>query len=41
MSTLFSKISYYILDDADVNALIKMAKKNLHIDKLTKSNDMM
>jgi len=41
MSMLFCKISYYILDEGDINALIKLTKKNLHVDILIKAEDMM
>jgi hypothetical protein len=40
MSCIFNQAAYYILDEPDVLALIKHAKKNLHIDILTKQENM-
>lgn len=38
MSSLFKAIAYYILDEQECFVLMKQAKKNLHIDNLTKDN---
>ena len=40
MSSLFSQTAYYILDEPEVVNLSKFVKKNLHIDILTKSENM-
>ena len=40
MCCIFNQAAYYILDDPVVSALMKLAKKNLHIDMLTKADDM-
>ena len=36
MCSIFNQAAYYILDEPNVGALMKYAKKNLHIDILTK-----
>ena len=36
MCCIFNQAAYYILDEPNVGALMKNAKKNLHIDILTK-----
>ena len=41
MSSLFKHIGYYILDEPEVLGLIKLVKRNLHIDILTKSTNML
>jgi hypothetical protein len=41
MSSLFKYTAYYILDEPEVSGLMKLAKRNLHIDILTKSTDML
>jgi hypothetical protein len=40
MSSIFKQTAYYILDEPEVSSLIKLAKKNLHIDILTKQGNM-
>jgi hypothetical protein len=39
VSEMLELIGYYVLDE-QVQALIKQAKKNLHVDILTKSSDL-
>ena len=41
MSSLFKHIAYYIVDEPEVLGLIKLVKRNLHIDILTKSSSML
>lgn len=41
MTAFFTHAAYYILDEQDVISLMKLAKKNLHIDILTKEHDML
>lgn len=36
ITCIFRQISYYILDEPEILALMKLVKKNLHIDILTK-----
>ena len=40
MCCIFNQAAYYILDEPNVSALMKHAKKNLHIDILTKQENM-
>ena len=40
MSMLFKYSGYFILDESELTGLIKLAKKNLHIDKLIKAESM-
>jgi len=40
MSTLFNATAYYILDEPEVLSLSKFAKKNLHVDIITKAENM-
>ena len=40
MSMLFKHSGYFILDESELTGLIKLAKKNLHIDKLIKAESM-
>ena len=40
MSIVFKHTAYYILDEPEVSGLIKLVKKSLHIDILTKQEDM-
>ena len=41
MSSLFKHTAYFILDEPEISGLMKLAKRNLHIDILTKSTDML
>jgi hypothetical protein len=40
MSTLFNQAAYYILDEPEILNLSKFAKRNLHVDIITKSENM-
>ena len=40
MNIIFKQTAYFILDEPDIVALIKLMKKNLHIDILTKQENM-
>jgi hypothetical protein len=40
MASTLKQIAYYILDEPEVGSIIKMVKKNLHIDILTKQNNL-
>lgn len=40
MSIVFKHTAYYILDEPEVTSLIKLVKKLLHIDILTKQENM-
>lgn len=40
LSLVLQHTAYFILDEPEVMALAKLVKKNLHIDKLTKSESM-
>lgn len=40
MSIVFKHTAYYILDEPEVSGLIKLVKKSLHIDILTKQENM-
>ena len=40
LSLVLRHLTYFILDEPEVQALAKLAKKNLHIDRLTKATDL-
>ena len=40
MSIVFKHTAYFILDEPEVSGLIKLVKKSLHIDILTKQENM-
>ena len=40
MSALFETTAYYILDEPEVLNLSKFVKKNLHVDIITKTDNM-
>jgi len=40
MSMVFKHLAYYILDEPEIASLVKLVKKTLHIDILTKATSM-